>query len=195
MAPSMFSAGNGLIGSCTACQPFFQCTPKAATSMVTISGMETQRTANPISSSTAPPTSALVDSQAMSVGKGRPSPQSGLPNQRMMSSMLESLLVPATQNTGTRYRRSASGPRKSTAFVASSRFCRRFSNPIMRLSFRSVRGSVPADTEDDIQAPHLLERVAGARDHRLRLRVADLRGDGLGEFPARAAGLVVAREL
>jgi len=70
-------------------------------------------------------------SQAISAGNGSPRPQSGLPNHSITLSMPPSLLAPATQNTGTRYRRNASGPRKSTLRVRSSQPCRRCTNCIM----------------------------------------------------------------
>ena len=77
--------------------------------MVTISGRLIQRTARPHNSSTAPPASLSAASQASSSGNGRPSPQSGLPNHSMVAGMSASFWLPAIQNTGARYRRSASG--------------------------------------------------------------------------------------
>ncbi len=70
--------------------------------MVTIRGIEIQRTPKPNKSITAPASSADMDNAAMSLGNGRPSPQSGLPNHAAVLWKLVSLLVPAIQKIGAR---------------------------------------------------------------------------------------------
>ncbi len=82
--------------------PCSQCTVTAATTMVAISGMLTQRTPSPIRSIKAPMTSVAVARKAIRAGAGRPRPQSGLPNQSTMSEKPVTFSTPATQNTGTR---------------------------------------------------------------------------------------------
>jgi len=61
--------------------------------MVNSYGTEIKRTARLISSSTATTVSVEAVSQAMKAGKGRPRPQSGLPNQAVVLSISASLLV------------------------------------------------------------------------------------------------------
>ena len=83
-------------------QPLPQCTVKIATSMVIISGTLTQRVANPINRKMPPTSSVTVASKASNQGKGRPRPQSALPNQATVESNAKALLSPALKNTGAR---------------------------------------------------------------------------------------------